>query len=139
MTFNWEKYFELASDLERDGKLTTDEARLRCAISRAYYAAFRMAGNFLEANGLAPQNGHDGRASHDAVVHVFERRRSHHPDYYKVSQKLKQMKRMRVRADYRNIFNDPHDSRSIGDLAIVADDALVASMEVILTLKTLVP
>jgi uncharacterized protein (UPF0332 family) len=44
VTFCWKHYLELAEDL---AKYQTDEARLRASISRAYYAAFCNARNYM--------------------------------------------------------------------------------------------
>ena len=49
MSFNWDQYLDLASELAGKPPKTpsTEEARLRSAISRAYYAAFCRARNEL--------------------------------------------------------------------------------------------
>ncbi len=49
MTFNWREYFNLAQELTAQAKGNTDrdEAKLRCAISRAYYATYCKARNVL--------------------------------------------------------------------------------------------
>ena len=43
MKFDWEEYFNLAKELAG----TTEEAKLRSAVSRAYYSAFCLARNYL--------------------------------------------------------------------------------------------
>lgn len=43
MNFDWEEYFNLAKELAG----TTEEAKLRSAVSRAYYSAFCLARNYL--------------------------------------------------------------------------------------------
>lgn len=45
MTFHWSEYLDLARELAQQ---PTDEAKLRSAISRAYYAAFIKSRNFLQ-------------------------------------------------------------------------------------------
>ncbi|HUS75829.1 MAG TPA: hypothetical protein VMY43_07450 [Methanothrix sp.] len=47
VAFCWRHYLELAEDLATH---TTDEAKLRAAISRAYYAAFCNARNYMINN-----------------------------------------------------------------------------------------
>jgi uncharacterized protein (UPF0332 family) len=48
MSFNWTEYLALAQDLAGQGVTPpTEEAKLRSAISRAYYAAFCKARNHL--------------------------------------------------------------------------------------------
>jgi uncharacterized protein (UPF0332 family) len=44
VAFCWKHYLDLANDL---AKSTTDEAKLRASISRAYYAAFCNARNYM--------------------------------------------------------------------------------------------
>ncbi len=44
MAFNWEDYLRLAKQLSQD---STDEAALRSAVSRAYYAVFCKARNMI--------------------------------------------------------------------------------------------
>ena len=52
MSFAWTEFLQLAQALERDPiNPGPEEASLRCAISRAYYAAFIMARNFGRNNG----------------------------------------------------------------------------------------
>jgi len=51
MAFNWEEYLILAKELiGQTSRPTAEEARLRCAISRAYYAAFCETRDYLIAN-----------------------------------------------------------------------------------------
>lgn len=46
MAFDWNDYHTLAQKLlKQDG--TDDEARMRCAISRAYYCAFNIAKDYI--------------------------------------------------------------------------------------------
>ncbi|ACK73741.1 conserved hypothetical protein (plasmid) [Gloeothece citriformis PCC 7424] len=50
MTFNWEDYLTLATELFGESSTSSiQEARFRSAISRAYYAAFNQARIFLES------------------------------------------------------------------------------------------
>lgn len=44
VTFCWKHYLDLAEDL---AKSNTDEAKLRASISRAYYASFCNARNYM--------------------------------------------------------------------------------------------
>ena len=51
MNFDWSEYLNLAQELAgRPTSLSNEEARLRSAISRAYYAAFCKARNHLRDN-----------------------------------------------------------------------------------------
>ncbi len=49
MSFYWPEYLDLAKELSQFSKIlsSSEEARLRAAISRAYYAAFKSAFNYL--------------------------------------------------------------------------------------------
>ncbi len=48
MSFNWSEYLNLAQELAgRSTEPPNQEARLRSSISRAYYAAFCKARNYL--------------------------------------------------------------------------------------------
>lgn len=51
MPFDWKKYLELARFLQSyHGNEIDGEAARRCAVSRAYYAAFCHARHYLEVN-----------------------------------------------------------------------------------------
>ena len=48
MSFDWSNYLDLARELQRQGAIhSSKEAELRSSISRAYYAAFCKARNYL--------------------------------------------------------------------------------------------
>ena len=48
MSFNWSEYLNIARELAGQATASSsDEAKKRCAISRAYYAAFCSARNYL--------------------------------------------------------------------------------------------
>jgi uncharacterized protein (UPF0332 family) len=52
MSFDWHEYLDLARELQRSKQMScADEARLRSAVSRAYYAAYHAARNRLEREG----------------------------------------------------------------------------------------
>jgi hypothetical protein len=64
--FDWREYLDLAEDLQRGAasgaaRVQSVEAAQRCAVSRAYYAAFCHARNYAQANlGFTPtQRGAD--------------------------------------------------------------------------------
>jgi uncharacterized protein (UPF0332 family) len=65
MGFEWSKYLELAEELaQRD-----DEAALRSAVSRAYYAVYGKARSHLQYKGIAISNAVNG---HEAVWNAFK-------------------------------------------------------------------
>lgn len=47
MRFDWQEYLKLAQELAGQSVKSNEEARLRSSISRAYYAAFCNARNYL--------------------------------------------------------------------------------------------
>lgn len=69
MPFDWSQYLTLAEEL---ALRTTEEAAMRSAISRAYYAAFNLARIRAEKNlGSIPRPPNLG--SHEALWTVFRR------------------------------------------------------------------
>lgn len=54
MAFDWSKYLDLARELAQRG---SDEAALRTAVSRAYYAVFCSARDLLASEGSFPPRG----------------------------------------------------------------------------------
>ena len=52
MSFDWHQYLDLARELEKRKQMaSTEEARLRSAVSRAYYAAYHAARKRLVQDG----------------------------------------------------------------------------------------
>lgn len=96
MSFDWSEYLNLAREL---AQAMTDEAKMRSAISRAYYAAFIKARNFLqEREGLtiASEN------SHQYLINQFKN--SSDPARTKLGERLKRLRVYRNQADYDNSF-----------------------------------
>ncbi len=61
MTFDWSEYLKLAYELAgREGIAANEEARLRSSISRAYFAAYSVAGNYLLDKGYGIPGGAKG-------------------------------------------------------------------------------
>jgi uncharacterized protein (UPF0332 family) len=95
MAFQWEDYLILAEDLGGD---ENDEAALRCAVSRAYYAAFHVAKDFL--NGLddpALKVSENKQSIHYEVWKAFLGRGRHWESVYNNGDRLR---KRRVDADY---------------------------------------
>jgi uncharacterized protein (UPF0332 family) len=91
MAFGWEDYLSLANDL----KDQHNEAALRSAVSRAYYAAFNIAKDFLGKNGIVIS---ENKASvHQEVWSAFEGRGETWGAVYRHGDSLKQRRRA---ADY---------------------------------------
>ncbi len=90
--FNWAEYLELAEVLVG---VEPQEAAWRSAVSRAYYAAFKSAYNFLCAEGVRLPAGIPG--SH---MNVWRRFRGSGPARRSVGLKGDRLRRRRTGADY---------------------------------------
>lgn len=93
--FAWSRYLELAKELA----LRTDEASLRSAISRAYYAAYCTARNALRSR---RELGVDVRESHAVVWNAFLSRPD--PNQRKIGMEGKRLHMARRRADYEDVI-----------------------------------
>jgi hypothetical protein len=97
MNFDWLEYLNLAEELAgRSGSSSNQEAKLRSAISRAYYAAFIKARNYLrDTEGI--------KVPFDRDIHLFVQNQfKHHPDKnrQKIGQWLGILRVTRNKADY---------------------------------------
>jgi len=55
MSFDWNEYYQLSRELAGLATgIATEEAKMRSAISRAYYAAFCKARDYLQQMGFSP-------------------------------------------------------------------------------------
>jgi uncharacterized protein (UPF0332 family) len=80
-------------------KRSLDEAKLRCAISRAYYGAFRKARNHLrDKDGQPPSLLERSGKTHQIVIDLFNQ--SNDLDRQLVGQFLKDLRSARNKADY---------------------------------------
>jgi uncharacterized protein (UPF0332 family) len=103
-----------------------DEAKLRCAISRAYYGAFRKARNHLRDKDHQPPNALLQRNTHQNVINLFNR--SSDVNRLMIAQFLKDLRAARNKADYDDAV--PH-------LPGLTMTALLQSEQVLDLLKTL--
>jgi hypothetical protein len=110
MAFDWRDYLKLAQWLQANTPPgISQEAAFRCAISRAYYAAFGHACNYAtDYLGFAPRNDADDHGRLRA--HLKSRRRQ------KVSEALDRLRDWRNHCDY--------DSGYTGDLAATLAGAI---------------
>ena len=105
MPFDWRDYLSLAQELSQ----RQDKAALRSAISRAYYAAFCSARNYLRQQGAAiPPT----EASHKVVWEMYQQKGKTHAAIYQSGNRLKTRRRQ---ADYED---------QVGNLATEATAAL---------------
>lgn len=113
MSFDWSEYLTLAQELTSAAVTSPiQEAHLRAAISRAYYAAFCKARNFLLAKDgyLTPR----GMNAHWDVVDKFER--SSDMGRRKVGTLLRSLKGIRNLVDYKETFPGNQLGRTQGVL-----------------------
>jgi hypothetical protein len=98
IAFNWRDYLDLARELETG----TGEAKLRSSISRAYYASYCSARNYMEDVCRRPLPPDE--PSHEYVIKYYNGNKGVRttPRRSKVAQKLLRMKLKRVEADYNN-------------------------------------
>lgn len=100
IVFDWEEYLNLAKDLvARNIAQSQEDAILRSAISRAYYAAFH------KAKALAPSSHFISRgfSSHREVIDFLQR--SQNVVERQLGVDLDRLRRNRVKADYEDQIN----------------------------------
>ena len=125
MTFDRSEYLQLARELAGQAvSPAKEEAKLRSAVSRAYYAAFCKARNYLrdvEGHSIPP-----GPESHQYVRVEFE----NSPDKLRrmVGWELGQLRIRRNRVDYDD---------SVTGLSSLVEISLRAAQDVISTISTL--
>ena len=99
---------------------TSDEAACRSAISRAYYAAYLVAHNYVRETGVRaiPQPG-KRRGPHEHTIHAIATIR--HPGARYVSDELGKLKRRRIDADYHPEYNyaQVHVAKALSDAAMI--------------------
>ncbi|NOT64274.1 MAG: DNA-binding protein [Acidobacteria bacterium] len=123
MAFNWAEYLNLAQALAAPATFNAAtlnaDALARCAISRAYYAAFCHARNYArDRHGLLLRyNGDD----HSLIKRHFLQRRAHG-----VAHKLDKLRSLRNESDYAD---------AASDLPAKLADALAEAQKVIAILK----
>lgn len=131
MSFDWLEYLTLAQGLaNQTTQISTQEARLRSAISRAYYAAFRKARNHLRDKENKSLSQLTQGNTHQIVIDLFEDlyRQRHDKRYGMIAQFLRDLRSMRNKADYNDL---------IPSLTKLAQSALLQAETVISWLNSL--
>lgn len=102
MSFDWTHYLHLAQELTGDNAIPSDEeAKLRSAISRAYYAVHCAARNLARQKDNYTKPRFD---PHQALIkHFLE---SPHRDRKSIGIHLQRLRDNRVKADYENQVRD---------------------------------
>lgn len=116
--FDWTQYLVFAKELS--GR--TDEAALRSAISRAYYAAFNRARAYCIAKGIPVPESLDN-TSHKAVWDALSNRGRTLAGAHSNGTRLK---RKRVDADYKPEIENLND---VVQQAITESDAVAAYLK----------
>lgn len=109
MSFDWGEYIRLADELRQtpatDGLQT---AKLRSAISRAYYGAFKLTAGRLEAAGHAVPGGPEAhRYVQDRLKASTER------EARQLGEDLKRLRTARNRADYDADYGSPIEPAAV--------------------------
>lgn len=97
MSFDWSDYLSLAQRLAQE----SDEAALRCATSRAYYAAYNTARRYKDAH-LGTYSPDMEEGSHQAVWNFFRRRPDMNARFQDIWVWSARLKTARVKADYKD-------------------------------------
>ncbi len=107
MSFDWAQYVNVARELVGEKTSpSSEEAKARAAISRAYYAAFNKARWYLRYKDYDRNIPQDG-AAHEYIKTRFRT----HPDaqYKTVGTTLNQLSIERKKADYNDNFPNAAD------------------------------
>jgi len=111
MTFDWSEYLKLAQELAGDDTTSAnEEAKLRSSISRAYYAAFCKARNYLRdvENQNIPRSGQAHTYVCGKFADSYDRTRA------KIGTNLKRLKQYRKQADYEDYVTTTELSKNAG-------------------------
>ena len=105
MRFDWSEYLNLAEELAAiSGDSDNNEAKLRSAISRAYYAVFCLARNYLRD---VEQDSRLSRKTpdineHQYVAEKFIFHKSKAKKMIKIGENLSRLRLFRNKADYED-------------------------------------
>jgi uncharacterized protein (UPF0332 family) len=99
MSFDWSEYLDLAKELN-DNLILNREAKQRSVVSRAYYAVFNLAKNYLEQveGHLIPRTADAHRYVGDQFLMSSESKRQ------EIASKLSRLRKFRNQADYATGF-----------------------------------
>lgn len=119
--FDWQEYLKLASFLKSwSGPEFDGEAARRCAVSRAYYAAFCTARNYAARQwGFVPKKQ---GVDHKRLREAF--RDNRRP---RIAQQLDRLRQHRNNCDYEDDLKGA-DLRVMADTCIGAAEAVVAKL-----------
>ena len=124
MIFSWSQFVEIAEHLKEQGDAEEipQEAAYRCAVSRAYYGAYRHAQNYAKISwGYIPES--DG-TDHKQVRTFFEKK-----EMMSISRYLRRLHQWRKECDY----NEPFEK--IQNLSQCVTDSISDAQMIITALK----
>lgn len=111
MKFDWSGYFDLARELatvNTSGSAKVVEAKLRSSISRAYYAAFCLARNYLRDD-LGDRELSNPKQSdtnvHWYVIKEFQTLGSRNQKMREIGLDLEKLREKRNMVDYDDVFS----------------------------------
>jgi uncharacterized protein (UPF0332 family) len=122
MRFEWSEYLNLAQELAatNSDSLANREAKLRSAISRAYYSTFCLARNYLrdiEKDRTFFRKNRDIN-EHQYVAEEFIYHPTKMKNMVKIGENLSTLRELRNKADYEDtIFNLQKEARTALKLA----------------------
>ena len=124
MKFDWEEYFNLAQELAG----TNEEAKLRSAVSRAYYSAFCLARNYLRDIQQDPRLSRNKTYDindHQYVAEEFIHNQSKSQTMIEIGKDLTRLRKMRNKADYEDtMFNLQREARN----ALVLAENIISAL-----------
>jgi uncharacterized protein (UPF0332 family) len=129
-SFEWIQFLELAKELHnsasKDALLA--EAKYRTVIGRAYYAAFNVAKQYLESQGISlPKNG----KAHTKVRNHFDDYRQSNPKNENFSTVVDNLNNLRTRrnvADYKKKRRETSNWKDQSESAIYQADEVIESI-----------
>jgi uncharacterized protein (UPF0332 family) len=129
MRFEWSEYLNLAQELAatNSDSSANREAKLRSAISRAYYSTFCRARNYLrdiEKDSILFRKNRNIN-EHQYVAEAFIDHRSKNKNLVKIGENLSRLRELRNKADYEDtMFNLPTQART----ALMLADNIISAL-----------
>ncbi len=117
MSFYWSEYFDLANELLNEGKGDTlNEAKLRSAISRAYYAVYNTADKYADAKGIRSFQEKISGSRHRDLIKKFKN--SNAKGHKQLGVDLNRLLNQRIDADYHFNYRSSQDLTNQAEISI---------------------
>jgi len=102
MSFNWLGYLNTAQELmNKVDEFSDQEAIYRASVSRAYYAVFCLARNYVKDNDKTEFYGNDHQRLQDYLIgHAYKPRKT-------IGKRLRDLHQHRIKADYHDELDEP--------------------------------